>query len=629
MGLPFRRYAALLATYLRPQRGRVALLATLIVGNVALQLINPQILRAFIDAAQSGADDATLLRAALAFVGIALASQALGVAATYVGQYVGWTATNALRGDLAAHCLKLDMSFHTSRTPGELIERVDGDVTALSNFFSQFAINVLSNGALMVGVLALLFAEDWRVGLALAAFALAALAALTRVQSFATPYWRSVRERSASFFGFIGELLVGTADVRANGAGDHMLRRFYEHLRGWLPVEQRATLAGYSVWMTSIALFAIGNALAFGLGAWLYGAGTITIGTVYLIFYYTNLLEAPLMDLRRQLEDLQKAGASIARIEELFATPSRLDDGTGATLPPGPLAVEVEGVWFGYADADEESGRVRDREIGRAQAAEGDIETLEASVSLSPGLLVSPLSAPHASSQAHVLKGVSFTLRPGRVLGLLGRTGSGKTTLARLLLRLYDPQAGDLRLGGVGVREPMLRALRQRVGMVTQDVQLFQASVRDNLAFFDPAVEDARIVAVLEELGLGPWLRALPEGLDSELESGNSGLSAGEAQLLAFARLFLKDPGLVILDEASSRLDPATERLLERAVDKLLEGRTGVIIAHRLETVQRADEILILDGGQVVEYGEREALAADPRSRLAALLRTGMEEVLA
>ena len=498
-----------------------------------------------------------------------------------MGQYVGWTATNALRGDLAAHCLRLDMSFHKARTPGELIERVDGDVTALSNFFSQFAISVLSNAALMVGVLALLFAEDWRVGLALAAFALLALLALVRVQSVAIPFWREVRERSAAFFGFVGELLVGTADVRANGASDHMLRRFYGHLRGWLPVAQRASLAGYGVWMTSIALFAIGNALAFALGAWLYGAGAITLGTVYLIFYYTNLLEAPLMDLRRQLEDLQKAGASIARIEELFATTSRLADGAGAVLPSGPLTVEFAGVWFGYADED------------------------------------------------YVLKDVSFNLTPGRVLGLLGRTGSGKTTLARLRLRLYDPQVGNVRLGGVDAREPALRAVRERVGMVTQDVQLFAASVRDNLAFFDPAISDAHIVDVLEDLGLGPWLRSLPNGLDSELESGNGGLSAGEAQLLAFARLFLKDPGLVILDEASSRLDPATERLLERAVGKLLEGRTGVIIAHRLETIERADDILILENGQLAEYGEREALAADPVSRLAALLRTGMEEVLA
>jgi ATP-binding cassette subfamily B protein/ATP-binding cassette subfamily C protein len=218
------------------------------------------------------------------------------------------------------------------------------------------------------------------------------------------------------------------------------------------------------------------------------------------------------------------------------------------------------------------------------------------------------------------------------VLGVLGRTGSGKTTLARLLLRLYDPTAGTICLGGVPAPAARLHALRRRVGMVTQDVQLFQASVRDNLTFFNRAISDVQIMDALDGLGLRDWLRGLPDGLDSELGAG-IGLSAGEAQLLAFTRVFLRDPGLVILDEASSRLDPATEQLVERAVSKLLHPkhgqRTGIIIAHRLATVQRADDILILEGGRMLEYGPREQLARNSDSRFAQLLRTGMEEVLA
>jgi ABC-type multidrug transport system fused ATPase/permease subunit len=233
-----------------------------------------------------------------------------------------------------------------------------------------------------------------------------------------------------------------------------------------------------------------------------------------------------------------------------------------------------------------------------------------------------------------VLHGVAFRLEPGEILGLLGRTGSGKTTVTRLLFRLYDPDAGAITLGSQGratdLRRLTLASLHERVGIVTQDVQIFRASVRDNLTFFERShVPDSEIVALLEEIGLGPWLRGLPRGLDTELESGGTGLSAGEAQLLAFARVFLKNPGLVVLDEASSRLDPATEQLIERAVDRLLRGRTAIIVAHRLSTVQRADKILILDGGRVVEAGPREALAADPDSHFAGLLRTGMEEVLA
>jgi ABC-type multidrug transport system fused ATPase/permease subunit len=215
------------------------------------------------------------------------------------------------------------------------------------------------------------------------------------------------------------------------------------------------------------------------------------------------------------------------------------------------------------------------------------------------------------------------------VLGLLGRTGSGKTTLARLLFRLYDLSDGSIRLGGVDLRAARLGDLRTRVGIVTQDVQLFQASIRDNLTLFDRTIAEDRIMAMLEQLGLASWVATLQHGLDTELGPGGGGLSAGEAQLLAFARVFLHDPGLVILDEASSRLDPATEQLIERAVDQLLVGRTGIIIAHRLATVQRADEIMILERGRIIEHGPRDQLANASESRFATLLRAGMEELLA
>jgi ATP-binding cassette subfamily B protein len=228
-----------------------------------------------------------------------------------------------------------------------------------------------------------------------------------------------------------------------------------------------------------------------------------------------------------------------------------------------------------------------------------------------------------------VIRGVSFAVEPGKVLGVLGRTGSGKTTLARLVFRLYEPDQGRIMLDGTDIRDYGLRDLRHRVAMVTQDVQLFQATVRENLTFFDDSVPDERLAAVLDDLGLGEWVRGLPQGLDTRIQTGGKGLSAGEAQLLAFTRVFLREPGLVILDEASSRLDPATEKLIERVVGRLLVDRTAVIIAHRLGTVNRADRILIMEGGEVVELGERTALARDGGSRFSRLLRTGLEEVLA
>jgi ABC-type multidrug transport system fused ATPase/permease subunit len=507
----------------------------------------------------------------------------LAVGATYFAEQVAWTATNALRTDLVEHSLGLDLSFHKTHTPGELIERIDGDVNMLSNFFSRFTINILGSGVMLAGVLALLFREDWRIGLGMTLFAMIALYSLMRIRTIAIPFWKDRRQISAEFYGFLGEHLTATEDLRANGAVGYVMARFRQFLRRWLPVRIKADLAGYSMWMSTAAIFGIGTMIPLGMGAYGWRQGIMTIGTVYLIFNYAELLRGPLQQIREQVTDLQQADAGIERVRALLETESRLSSGGDSKLEPGPLDVYLNNVSFSYEDQPDET----------------------------------------------VLDSISFRLRPGRVMGLLGRTGSGKSTLGRLLLRLYDPTGGLLRVGGVAPADVPLRAYRRRVGMVTQDVQLFHATIRDNLTFFDPTIEDQHILAVIVDLGLNSWLDRLPKGLDTILEGGAEGLSAGQAQLLAFARIFLTDPGLVILDEASSRLDPATEQLIERAIDKLLANRTAILIAHRLETVQRADEILILENGKVLEYGERPVLAADAGSHFAQLLTAGPEEILA
>ena len=578
MRLPLQSYQALLLRYMRPQWHRILLLFLLLLTSVGLQLVNPQILRYFIDTALASSATGSLLLAGLFFISIALLNQGTSVWATYVSENIAWTATNTLRTDLIAHCLRLDMAFHKAHTPGELIERIDGDVDTLSNFFSQLTVHLLANTLLLLGVLALLFQIDWRVGLTVSAFALIALLVLLRIRGLAVKLWVKDRQMDADFFSFLGEQLVGTEDIRANGATRYVMRRFYLFLRRWLPIHRRASLASYSMGMTTMTLFALGNALAFALGAYLWSQHAVSIGTIYLIFYYTNLLTQPLEQIRQQLQDLQRAGAGIERVNELLHTTATIQDGVGTPLPGGALSVAFEQVSFSYTTDD-----------------------------------------------VVVLHNLSFTLQEGHVLGVLGRTGSGKTTLARLLLRLYDAREGIIRVGGVPVQEARLHDLRRHIGMVTQDVQLFHATVRDNLTFFDRTIADERILTVLDDLGLTAWYRSLPMGLDSELGADGEGLSAGEAQLLAFTRVFLADPGLVILDEASSRLDPATEQLIERAVSKLLTGRTGIVIAHRLGTIQRADEILILEQGHMLEHSDRVSLASDSTSRFYHLLQTGLE----
>ena len=581
MRIPIKQYHDLLINYLKPLWLKVCLFAFLFIIGIGLQLVNPQIMRYFIDTAKSGGTLQQLTLAAILFIIVALINSVVSTFAGYVSNDVGWRATNRLRSDLVLHILRLDMSFHSTHTPGELIERIDGDVTRLANFLSQFVIRLLGGILLSLGVLILLMCEDIRIGLALTVFVGVYLLVHIRAQQIAVPHWRTEREASADMFGFLEERLSGLKDIRSLGAIPYVMHRFHEVIRRAFWTNFKANVITDVGWTISNLVFAAGYVVIMVLGAHLFLGDVITIGTVYLILHYLQMLRTPLNTIRGEIEDLQRVKVSIERVKELTDTQPTIQDGIGESLSSGALSVACQNVSFAY----------------------------------------------HAG--VPVLHDVSFNLQQGRVLGLLGRTGSGKTTLSRLLCRFYDLSSGELSLSGVDIRLARLSDLRQRVGLVTQEVQLFQGSLRDNLTLFEEAIDDEKILTALRTLGLEAWYRALPNGLDTEIGSSGSGLSAGEGQLLALTRIFLKDPGLVILDEASSRLDPATEALLEQAITQLLKDRTAVIIAHQLSTVQRADEILILEEGQIKEHGEYDRLVSDPNSIFSGLLRTGLEEVLA
>lgn len=571
---------ALLFTYLRPLLPRFLLLAFVLFAGIGLQLANPLVAKTFIDQAAAGEPFEALMRTAAIFLGVALATQAAVVAETFAADDLGWRATNALRADLTRHVLALDGSFHAQRGAGELIERIDGDVGAIRDFFSRFVLHVMGNALFLLGVLVLLFLQDWRIGSLLAAFVLGAFLYMTRGGGFVGRRARDTRAAAADLSSYLEERLGALPDLKASGADSYAMRGFHERSAASYRRIAASAMAGTLFNGTIGLFFVIGSAGALALGAAFFSGGAITLGGVFLVFRYTGMLRMPIERLARQMDRFQRATGGIVRVRELLSTRSRVVDGPPADFPGGALSVELDDVWFAYED-----------------------ET--------------------------VLRSVSFRIRPGEVLGLLGRTGSGKTTIGRLLFRLYDPSSGAVRIGGVDARNARLDDLRARIGLVTQDVQLFDGTLRDNVTLFDPAVRDERLGEVFAELDLQRWLHTLPEGLDTRLGAAGRGLSAGEAQLVAFARVFLRDPGLVILDEASSRLDPATERLLEHAVTRLLDGRTAVVIAHRLSTVDRADRLVILEDGEVVEQGRRVELASDERSRFSSLRRAGMAEVLA
>ncbi|MEY2421882.1 MAG: ATP-binding cassette, subfamily bacterial [Acidimicrobiaceae bacterium] len=565
-----------LRAHLWPERRALAgLIGALVIGTV-LPLTGPIILGHFVDRAIAGAKSGELAAIAIVYLVVAAAAQAATVVRTWVASRQAWTATNRLREELAEHTLSLDISYHGKHPPGELIERVDGDVHAIAEFLVTFLVDILGSAPLLAGTLIVLTVDDIRLGAALAAFVVAASLFLVRVQRRAVPTSAAHRAIVAGLFADLEEHLAAAEDLRANGAGAHIVRRFHDVSAEAFRADRRAEIVGGGLVRLTNLAFTLGTAMLLGLGVLLQRSGAISVGTLLVVFRYSQIIRQPLERIIDQLKELQRAQAGVARAAELFAEHSNLAwpsaEEAHRLAPTGSLSIELRDVSFSYGDEN-------------------------------------------------VLDHIDLRLEAGRSIGLVGRTGSGKSTITRLMLRLYDPGDGAVLLDGVDLRRIGVADLRQRVAMVTQEVQLFRASLRENLTLFEthPKDDDA-LLALLDELGLGPWLRAQTHGLDTELGPDGSGLSAGEAQLLALARAFLADPGLVILDEPSSRLDPDTELLVERAVDRLSRGRTTVLVAHRLSSLRAVDEIAVVDHGRIVEHDARESLVADPSSRFSRLL---------
>jgi ATP-binding cassette, subfamily B, bacterial len=567
----------LLTQLLRPHRRVMLALGAVLAVSSALPLAGPQLLRAFIDQAEAGEALAALVAIAGVYVALGVTAQAANVGTAYLATRVAWSATNALRERTARHALSLDLSFHGATSPGTLVERTDGDATAITRFFTDVVIKATSAALTLAGTVLLVTREDWRVGAAMALFMAVAVYVIAKLRDRAVPATSAERAAYADVIGLVEEQLDGSEDLRALGAGPYALDRHTHRSALLLRAALKAEGETAKVWMALMGFFAVGGASMLVTGWWLHRAGTITIGTVFLLFSYTQVVRRPVEVLAEQLQEVQRAGAGASRIRQLLEERPAVGVSGSMTLPQGALSVRFDRVSFTYPDEAADAGR-------------------------------------------HVLSGIDVRVAPGEVVGLVGHTGSGKTTMARLALRLVDPTEGAVVLGGVDLRTARTDDLRRRVAVVTQDVQLFAASVRDNLTLFGTAeASDDELHRLLGELGLGEWVRDLPRGLDTAVQPPG-GMSAGQAQLLGLARAFLRDPGLVVLDEASSRTDPVTAERIESALDRLLADRTALVIAHRLRAVDRADRIVVLDHGRVVEEGRRAALAADPTSVFARMV---------
>ena len=578
MPSPTSRWRAL-AALLRPDARRWVGLGVLVGVSSALSLAGPLVVRRVVDVATQGVGKVgttgRLVALALLFLAIAVATQLITVGVAWFATATAWRTTNEIRLRMARHVLGLDHEFHRTHTPGELIQRVDGDVTSVSDFLGRVVPKLSGAITLVAGMVLVLAVVDWRLAVGAFLYIGAAGWLISKGRHRAVGESSDEMGAYARLYGGIEERLTAAEDLRANGAGRHAMWRFIDESAGAMRTSVRRESAFMRLWWAVQGSVAAGAVVALVAGTLLVNSGAITIGTAFLLFQYTLLIERPLEDVIHQLETVQKANGAMVRVIDLLAErPTIADHGT-VEPAPGPLRLELMDVGFDYGDGEA------------------------------------------------VLRDLALTVEAGRSLGVVGRTGSGKTTLSRLLLRLVDPTSGSFTVNGVPVADVPLATLRRRVAMIPQEVELFAGSVRDNVTLFDPAPPDDAVRDALHRAGL----HSVADGdIHRPLAAGGGGLSAGEAQLLALARVWLRDPDLVVLDEATARIDPATEALLDDALTALMHGRTTVVIAHRLSTLRHVDDILVLDHGRVAEHGPRTALAADPGSRYHRLLTLALED---
>ena len=457
-------------------------LGGLLAARAGLALAGPLIVRTIVDNARKGTTTAHVVRMALIYLTLALLAQVIGVVVAWYATTIAWRATNELRMRMTRHVLALDHEFHRKHTPGELIQRVDGDVTNVSDFLGRVVPRAVGAVFLVVGMIVALALVDWRLAIGAAVYIGAAVAITTGSRHRAVAESSDEMGTLAQLYGGIEERLTAGEDLRANGAGQHAMWRFIEDSAVSLKAAVRTESAFLKMWWVVQGLLAMGTVVSLVASAALLATGVITVGTGFLLFQYVQLIARPLEDMVQHLETVQKANGAMSRVVNLIGIQPEIEDRGTRSPTTGPLAVAFDGVSFDYGD--------------------GEL----------------------------ILDDVTLSIPAGQSVGIIGRSGSGKTTISRLVLRLVQTNGGTLSLGGIAIQDIPLGELRRRVALVPQEVELFTGSIRDNVTLFDNTVSDEAVQAALIAVGLDQLVIG---GIDRELGSAGAGLSAGQSQLLA------------------------------------------------------------------------------------------------
>ena len=585
--------------FARSHRSKLAVFVTLSVVTAALAVATPVLAGRVVDAIVEGRSPGAVARLALLIAGIAVAEAGIGMLARWLSVRIGEGLILDLRTAVFDHVQRMPVAFFTRTRTGALVSRLDNDVIGAQRAFSDVLSGVVSNLVMLVLTLVVMLGISWQVTLlALVLLPVFVLPArrmgtrLARLEREAANHNAAMSTQMTERFSAPGATLVKLFGRPARESAEFARRAGRVH-----DIGVRTAMLQW-VFITALTLVsALALALVYGLGGVLALRGALDAGAVVTLALLLTRLYAPLTSLASARMEVMSALVSFSRVfEVLDLEPLIAESPDAVALPDGPVSVEFDRVHFGYPSADRVS-----------------LASLEEVAKLD------------TRGGVEVLHGVSFTAEPGQMVALVGSSGAGKSTIAQLVPRLYDVDAGSVRLAGVDVRDLSADTIRETVGMVTQDGHLFHESIRDNLALARPEATDEELWDALARARLADLVSTLPDGLDTVVGERGYRLSGGERQRVTIARLLLARPRVVILDEATAHLDSTSEAAVQEALGEALIGRTAVVIAHRLSTVRAADLILVMEGGRVVERGTHPDLVA-AGGRYEQLYRTQFDE---